>query len=269
MKKFWNWTRNSDTGGGQEERVLRLDGVIAEDSWFDDDVTPQIFKEELNEGSGDITLWINSPGGDCFAAAQIYNMLRDYPGRVTVKIDSLAASAASVIAMAGDDVLISPVGMMMIHNPSTMAWGDHIELTKTIEMLDEVKNSIINAYMAKTGMSRSKLSRLMDEESWMNATKAVELGFADSIIEGKALAAVPIDPDEDDEDEDDEDEGLNMAAGIPVPMIFSRARYAANVTNKLTSYAEKNRAPEPKKKPDDSRSADELMARLNELKNHF
>ena len=268
MKKFWNWIRNSDTGGGQEERVLRMDGVIAEDSWFGDEVTPQIFKEELNAGSGNITVWINSPGGDCFAAAQIYNMLRDYPGNVTVKVDSLAASAASVIAMAGDNVLISPVGMMMIHNPATMAWGDHIELTKTIEMLDEVKNSIINAYMVKTGMSRSKLSRLMDEESWMNAAKAIELGFADGMIEGKAAqATLPGDPDVDEDDEDDEDDNLNMAAaaGIPAPMIFSRACYTTNVTNKLKNYAEQNR----KKEPDDSRNADELMSRLMEIKNHF
>ena len=265
MKKFWNWIRNSDAGE-PEERILRLDGVIAEDSWFDDEVTPQIFKEELAAGSGDITLWINSPGGDCFAAAQIYNMLREYSGKVTVKIDSLAASAASVIAMAGDTVLISPVGMLMIHNPSTIAWGDHIELTKTIEMLDEVKNSIINAYMAKTGMSRSKLARLMDEESWMNAAKAVELGFADGMIEGKAAQNAPQqDPDVDEDDEDDEDDNLNMAAAIAAPMIFSRARYATNVTNKLTSYAERTR----KKEPDNSRSVTELMARLTEIKNNF
>ena len=96
--------------------MLELNGTIAEESWFDDDVTPQLFKEELNAGNGDITVWINSPGGDCVAAAQIYNMLSNYAGKVTVKIDGIAASAASVIAMAGDAVLVSPVSMMMIHN---------------------------------------------------------------------------------------------------------------------------------------------------------
>ena len=95
MRKFWNWTE------GTPERTLTLSGVIAEESWFDDEVTPQLFKEELMSGTGDITLWINSPGGDCIAAAQIYNMLMDYKGNVTVKIDGIAASAASVIAMAG------------------------------------------------------------------------------------------------------------------------------------------------------------------------
>ena len=116
------------------------------------------------------------------AAAQIYNMLADYKGNVTVKIDGIAASAASVIAMAGDNVLMSPVSMMMIHNPATVAFGDHTEMAKAIEMLEGVKESIINAYSLKTGMSRAKLSRLMDAETWMDATKAVELGFADDII---------------------------------------------------------------------------------------
>lgn len=164
------------------ERTLFLNGTIAEDSWFDDDVTPQLFKDELFAESGDVTIWINSPGGDCVAAAQIYNMLMDYKGNITIKIDGIAASAASVIAMAGTKVLMSPVSMMMIHNPATMAWGDSAEMQKAIDMLSEVKESIINAYEIKTGMSRAKLSHLMDAESWMNANKAVELGFADDIL---------------------------------------------------------------------------------------
>ena len=164
------------------ERTLFLNGTIAEESWFDDDITPALFKEELMAGSGNITVWINSPGGDCVAAAQIYNMLMDYPHDVTVKIDGIAASAASVIAMAGTKVLISPVGMMMVHNPATVAWGDSAEMQKAIEMLSSVKDSIINAYEIKTGLSRAKLSHLMDAETWMDAHKAVELGFADGIL---------------------------------------------------------------------------------------
>ena len=151
--------------------MLTLNGTIAEESWFDDDITPQLFKDELNSGTGDITVWINSPGGDCVAAAQIYNMLMDYKGNVTVKIDGIAASAASVIAMAGTEVLMSPVSTMMIHNPATVAMGDHNEMQKAIEMLNEVKESIINAYEIKTGLSRAKLSHLMDSETWMNANK--------------------------------------------------------------------------------------------------
>ena len=141
-----------------------------------------MFKDELNAGTGDITVWINSPGGDCVAAAQIYNMLMDYKGNVTVKIDGIAASAASVIAMAGTKVLVSPVSMLMIHNPATVAFGDSAEMQKAIAMLNEVKESIINAYEIKTGLSRAKLSHLMDAETWMDANKAVELGFADGIL---------------------------------------------------------------------------------------
>ena len=164
------------------ERTLFLNGTIAEESWFDDEVSPKIFKDELNGGDGDITVWINSPGGDCVAAAQIYNMLRDYKGTVTVKIDGIAASAASVIAMAGDKVLMSPVSMLMIHNPMTVAYGSSDEMQKAIEMLSSVKDSIVNAYEIKTGLSRAKLSHLMDAETWMDANKAVELGFADDIL---------------------------------------------------------------------------------------
>ena len=127
-------------------------------------------------------MWINSPGGDVFAAAQIYNMLRDYKGSVTVKIDGIAASAASVIAMAGDKVCVSPVAMMMIHNPATMAMGEAKDMQKAIAMLNEVKESILNAYEFKTGLTRARLSHMMDDETWFNAKKAVELGFADKIL---------------------------------------------------------------------------------------
>ena len=176
-RKFWNWVRNEG-----EKRTLLLDGEISDETWFGDEVTPVVFREELNAAKGDVILWLNSPGGDCFAAAQIYNMLMDYPGSVTVKIDGLAASAASVIAMAGSTVEISPVGMMMIHNPMTISIGDVQEMERAIALLAEVKESIINAYEIKTGMSRAKISRLMDAETWMNAKKAVELGFADSVL---------------------------------------------------------------------------------------
>ncbi|HEO0604722.1 TPA: head maturation protease, ClpP-related [Streptococcus agalactiae] len=176
MRKFWNFT---DEG---EVRTLRIEGQIADETWFGDEVTPQLFKNDLLAGTGDITLWINSPGGDVFAAAQIYNMLMDYQGDVHVIIDGLAASAASVIAMAGTTVSMSPVSMMMIHNPWTFAQGEAKDMAKVIEMLGEIKESIINAYELRTGLSRTKISHLMDSESWFNAKKAVELGFADKVL---------------------------------------------------------------------------------------
>ena len=245
MKKFWNWkTRtvtNQETQEQVQERTLFLNGTIAEESWFDDDVTPQLFKDELMAGSGDITVWINSPGGDCVAAAQIYNMLMDYKGNVTVKIDGIAASAASVIAMAGTKALVSPVSMLMIHNPMTAAFGNSDEMQRAIEMLGSVKDSIINAYEIKTGLSRAKLSHLMDAETWMDANKAVELGFADEIMQRST-------------------ETENTAAPT-VSMLYSKA----NVVNSLMEKIAAKCAIQPK--AETKHRADDLMERLNLIKN--
>lgn len=175
-KKFWNWVKN------EEGRTLYFDGYIAQDSWFDDDITPKQFKSELTNSEGDIVVWLNSPGGDVFAASQIYNMLKEYDGKVTVKIDGIAASAASVIAMAGSEILMSPVAMMMIHNPATVIFGEASDLQSGIDMLSEVKESIINAYEQKTSLPRNKISKMMDAETWFSAQKAVELGFADKVL---------------------------------------------------------------------------------------
>ena len=180
-KRFWEWKNQAGTQE-EKERVLELYGTIAESSWFDDDVTPKMFHDELFAGTGPVTIWLNSPGGDCIAASQIYSMLMDYRDDVTVKIDGIAASAASVIAMAGTKVLMAPTALMMIHNPMTLAYGNHEDMEKAIAMLDEVKESIVNAYEIKTSLSRAKLSHLMDSETWMNANKAIELGFADDLL---------------------------------------------------------------------------------------
>lgn len=245
MKKFWNWKNktitNQETETQSQERILFLNGTIAEESWFDDEVTPSLFKDELNSGEGDITVWINSPGGDCIAAAQIYNMLMDYKGNVTVKIDGIAASAASVIAMAGNKVIVSPVSMIMIHNPATIAAGDTAEMQKAIAMLDEVKESIINAYEIKTGLSRARLSHLMDAETWMDANSAIELGFADEIMQRNT--------------EEDELEVPNVS------MTFSRA----SVTNSLIEkMAEKCKIAQKTK---NEIASDSLLERLELIRN--
>ena len=195
MKKFWNWIKNSD-----ETRTLRLEGPIDEESFWGDEITPQMFRDELNAGEGDVTVWINSPGGNVFAAAEIYTMLKDYKGSITVKIDAIAASAASVVAMAGDTVQMSPVAMLMIHDPSTVAVGNTKDMEKAIEVLNEVKESIINAYAAKSGLTHARIANLMSNETWMNAKKAVEMGFADEIL----FEAKQEDPDEPEETPDEE-----------------------------------------------------------------
>jgi ATP-dependent Clp protease protease subunit len=208
VRRFWNYITDGN------ERILRLEGAIAEESWFGDEVTPRAFKSELMDGSGDITVWINSPGGDVFAASQIYTALKEYPGAVTVKIDGLAASAASVIAMAGSKVLMSPVSYMVIHNPATIAIGDSKEMQKAKQMLDEIKEGIINAYEQKTHQPRQKISQWMDAESCFNAKKAVELGFADDVLYL---------------------DNLSEADDISESVLFSRA----NVTNSLSEKLQK------------------------------
>ena len=177
MKKFWNWIH--DDGGG---RVLRLEGPIDSENFWGDEITPQMFREDLEAEDGDVTVWINSPGGNVFAAAEIYTMLKDYAGKVTVKVASLAASAASVVAMAGDTVQMSPTALLMLHDPSTVAMGNARDMEKAIAALNEVKESIVNAYAAKSGLRRGRIADLMSEETWLNAKKAVELGFADEVL---------------------------------------------------------------------------------------
>ena len=195
MTKFWNWIRD-DEG----ERILRLEGPIDEQNTWGDGITPSAFRDELEAEEGDVTVWINSPGGSVFCGAEIYNMLCDYKGKVTVKIDAIAASAASVIAMAGDRVLISPVGILYLHDPMTVACGNTRDMEKAITTLNEVKESLINAYVKKSGLSRNKVAKLMSEETWLNARKAVEYGFADEI-----LFADNKQPDNEEQDDPDED----------------------------------------------------------------
>lgn len=176
MKRFWNWS------GPQNQRVLTINGTIAEDSWVDDEVTPQVFQDELSQGKGPIDLWLNSPGGDCVAASRIYTMLMNYPDNVNVKISGIAASAASVIAMAGTTVSMAPSAMLMIHNPLTIVGGQEKDLDHAAQMLVETKEAIINAYELKTNLPREKISAMMDDETWMNVNKAIELGFADDML---------------------------------------------------------------------------------------
>lgn len=262
MKRFWNWIPPETTNPDSQEdvRVLRINGAIAEESWLDDDVTPAIFASELNAGSGPVTVWLNSPGGDVVAAARIYNMLLDYPGTVTVNIDGIAASAASVIAMAASHVAMSPVSMLMIHNPATLAMGDKTELSRALDMLESVKDSIINAYQLKTGLSRAKLSKLMDMETWMDATAAIDLGFADELLTGKRAPTPDKEdeeseepgedkPDEDDSGGDDEQGPARKKPPLPPKntggVVFSRKVTEQHLVAQLARHAPPGSPPSP------------------------
>lgn len=227
-----------------------------------------------------MTVWLNSPGGDCVAAAQIYNMLKEYPGNITIKIDGIAASAALLIAMAGNEVLMSPVSMMMIHNPMTAAIGNADDMQKAAAMLDEVKDSIINAYELKTGLTRAKLSHLMDDETWMNAVKAVELGFADGILyrdsdkedekpedddKTDGEPETKTEPDEEKEKPQSDDEGHKTENQVSEPMLFSRQKSDLDLIQKINKHfaPHTEKTKEPIKQ---GRSAAALMERLNLMK---
>lgn len=262
MRKFWSWIR--DDGGG---RVLRLDGPIDEESFWSDGVTPKAFRDDLYAEEGDVTIYIHSPGGNVFAAAEIYTMIRDYPGFVTVKIDAIAASAASVVAMAGDRVMMSPVSMLMIHDPVTIAMGNSKAMEKAISTLNEVKESIVNAYQAKSGLSRSKIAKLMSDETWINARKAVELGFADEIMfddrktESQAVPAEQDDGEQDGGDTPEEGEHgeVHLDASKAVTalegLLYSTRTMGQAILNSIGAFDEGD-TPDEGSAPDDGDAGD-------------
>ena len=192
-----------------------------------------MFRDELAKVSGNLTVWLNSPGGDVFAASQIYSMLKNHKGKVTVKIDGIAASAASVVAMAGDETLIAPTALMMIHDPSTCAMGNKADMEKAIELLEEVKESIINAYETKSHLSRNKIAKLMSDETWLNAKKAHEMGFVDGILFAEKKNPFP--PEEEEEEESDEDEKKEDSL---TAMTYSKSKNLSAFLSKVSASAE-------------------------------
>ena len=229
MNRFWNWVKNEAEPA--EPAELRLNGAIAEESWLEDDVTPAQFRAELEAHPGDVTVWINSPGGCVFAASQIYTMLRNHNGKITVKIDGIAASAASVVAMAGDETLIAPTALMMIHDPSTCAMGNKADMEKAIILLDEVKESIINAYETKSHLSRNKIAKLMSDETWLNAKKAHEMGFVDGILFADNKKSVPEKENELNEEEPEKEDSLTA-------MTYSKSKNLSAFLSKVSASAE-------------------------------
>lgn len=191
-----NWEfRNYKGQNGEDRRELYVTGEIAEEGWWGDETTPDEFEKELYGGKGAVDMWISSPGGDVFAAAKIYNSISQYQGgKVTAYVYGLCASAATVITMAASEVRMSPTALMLIHNPYTIAIGESEDMKKTAGQLDAVKETIINAYAKRTGMKRSELSEYMNQEKAFDATEAIELGFADGLIESEQdkFSAAPV-----------------------------------------------------------------------------
>ncbi len=160
---------------------LRIDGEIVESAWFDDETAPRDFRAQLDAHPGDLTVWINSPGGDVFAASAIYTALKEHGG-ITIKIDGLAASAASLIAMAGDRILMAPTAMMMIHEPWTIAMGSELDMLKAQAQLREVREGMLSAYQQRTGRDRQDILDMLAAETWMSAQSALDNRFCDGIL---------------------------------------------------------------------------------------
>lgn len=183
MGEFWKFKNSAD-----DAAELLLYGEISDASWYGDEVTPKKFAEDLAAcGGKNLTVRVNSPGGDVFAAQAIYNQLKAYTGKVTVKIDGMCASAATVIACAGETVIMPSNTIYMIHNPKSAMLGyyDAVQLGKVSDRLMTVKQTIVNVYMGRVGnaLSEVQVKHKMDSEEWMTADKAKEYGFVDEITD--------------------------------------------------------------------------------------
>lgn len=189
---FWRLIDAAKSESGEPE--IEFYGYISEYSWFDDDITPQRFKRDLNQigQGGPVTIRIHSGGGDVFAASAIRAMIMDYQGRVTTRIDGLCASAATYVAMAGDVVKMQDSAFMMIHDPWTIAMGGVDEMKAAIELLETIKDGIIEAYQSKTDLATDTLAKMMADKTWITAQEALKLGFVDEVITtpAKALAGL-------------------------------------------------------------------------------
>ncbi len=204
--------RNDQSATTPQNEDLRLDGVIGEDFWTEG-ITVGWVQEQLAQRPGDLTIWLNSPGGDVIEGSRIYTAIREHQGRVRICIDGIAASAASVIAMAADELCMAPTAYLMIHRASTIAWGNQDAMDEASRQLSAVDEGIIEAYRLKTGMSRKKIHQMMVEETWLNARAARDQGFADTILY--------LDDQQSDEDEQEEQQGQ--------PTDHSARRFAASM----------------------------------------
>lgn len=232
---------------------LIVEGMISGEMWWGDEFTPDMVREELAQANGNpIRIIINSPGGECFAGAAIYNALAQYEGRKTVRVDGVAASMASIIAMVGDEIYMSPGSTMMIHRPSVGAWGNVDDLKKAINMLEALEETMIPIYQERTGMSKDEIFALLDKETWMSPSEAVALGFADKTV--------------------DEDKPTNSAFD-KIKAMLGNEQFAFSMSavhKSLEDYVATATAPEKEKSVEDDSptttpSTDEVVEQPNEV----
>ena len=172
----------------QEDRTIGIYDVIGEDWWTGGGFTAKRMSAALRSlGKGPVTVAINSPGGDMFEGLAMYSMLREHPGEVTVKVMGIAASAASIIAMAGDHVQIARAGFLMIHNCWLLAAGNRHELREIADQLEPFDQAMADVYAARTGEDLKAMQKLMDRESYIGGSAAVSQGFADSLLDSDEI----------------------------------------------------------------------------------
>jgi ATP-dependent protease ClpP protease subunit len=185
---FERWKPDIKAADGEDEATISILDVIGGDIFGEGVTAKRIGAALRNIGEQNVTVTINSPGGDFFEGLAIYNQLRDHPGRVNVKIIGLAASAASVIAMAGDDVMIGRAGFLMIHNAWIIMAGDRYALREAAEWLEPFDSAAADIYAARTGMDKDEITRMLDRETWIGGAEAVEQGFADDFLPSDQIA---------------------------------------------------------------------------------
>lgn len=183
-KVFWRWTKDEVTSENSE---LIIEGEISSTTWFGDEATPAQLREELQGHNGDLTVHINSPGGDVWAGTAMFNALKKHNGSVTIVVDSLAASIASIIAMAGDKIIMAEGSMLYVHKPWTMVVGNSDEMIEAAKLLEKLGDNLVDIYVNRTGKSKDEVVAMLEGDgTWMTATEAVEAGFADE-AEGKKV----------------------------------------------------------------------------------
>jgi ATP-dependent Clp protease protease subunit len=189
FEPFWVIRDAASSQSGETE--IEFDGVISEYSWWGDEITPAMFKADLNEkgAGGPVTVLVNSPGGEVIAASVIRSILQEYPGRVTADIVGLAASAATIVVTGADHIRMRESALFMIHDPSAIAYGTIDEIKQVLTLLQTVKDGIIDTYQTKTKMDPAKLAKLMTNETWMTAREALDYGFIDEVVTGSIRKA--------------------------------------------------------------------------------
>lgn len=184
----WNADVHAATDTESENTISVLDVIGAD--WFGDGVTAKRISAALRAiGKNDVVVNVNSPGGDYFEGLAIYNMLREHPAKVTVKVLGIAASAASVIAMAGDEIQIARAGFLMIHNTWVVAGGDRHALRDVADWLEPFDQAAVDIYAARTGMDDADLAKMLDRETWIGGSDAVDKGFADGLLDSDEVTS--------------------------------------------------------------------------------